>query len=172
MEILFKNTTTLNTDEYVELINFHGKKNNLKYYLYTATMGLILIIGIAYQIYFKNYVSLTLLALIFIGFLAYRLIEPYKKTEKEMNGEKIQGNLVNTYIFYDKNFVVKNKYGKDTLKYRKLFKVYENDNVFYIYISKEDVFIVEKDKFDIGNPEDFKKFISKKVGHKFKSLKK
>ena len=38
MEILFKNITTLNENEYKELIKFHGKKNNLKYYLYTAVM--------------------------------------------------------------------------------------------------------------------------------------
>lgn len=172
MEILFKNITTLNENEYKELIKFHGKKNNFKYYLYTAVMGLILIIGMSYQIVLKNYISLTLLALIFIGFLAYRFIEPYRKAEKEIKGEKVQGNLVNTYIFYDKNFVIKNKYGKDTLKYRKLFKVYDNDNVFYLYISKEDVFIIEKDKFEIGNSDKFKEFIHKKVGYKFKSYKK
>ena len=107
MKILFKNTTTLNKDEYIELIKFHGKKNNLKYYSYTAVMALILIIGMSYQIVLKNYISLLLLALIFIGFLAYRLLSPYKKAEKEMNGEKLQGNLTNTYIFYDKNFIVK-----------------------------------------------------------------
>lgn len=172
MEILFKNTTTLNKDEYLELIKFHGKKNNLKYYLYTAGMALILIIGISYQIHLKNYVSLTLLSLILVGFLAYRFIEPYRKAEKEVNGEKVKGNLVNTYIFYDTNFVVKNKYGRDTLKYRKLFKVYESTDVFYLYISKEDVFIVEKDKFQIGNAQDFAEFMSKKVGYKFKKLKK
>ena len=77
MKILFKNITALNKDEYLELIKFHGKKNNLKYYSYTAVMGLILIIGMSYQIILKNYVSLILLALIFIGFLAYRFIEPY-----------------------------------------------------------------------------------------------
>lgn len=169
MKILFKNITALNKDEYLELIKFHGKKNNLKYYSYTAVMGLILIIGMSYQIILKNYVLLILLALIFIGFLAYRFIEPYRKSEKEIKGEKIQGNLINTYIFYDENFVVKNKYGKDTLKYRKLFKVYENTNAFYLYINKEDVFIMEKDKFEIGNSEDFKEFISKKIGYKFKS---
>lgn len=169
MKILFKNITALNKDEYLELIKFHGKKNNLKYYSYTAVMGLILIIGMSYQIILKNYVSLILLALIFIGFLAYRFIEPYRKSEKEIKDEKIQGNLINTYIFYDENFVVKNKYGKDTLKYRKLFKVYENNNAFYLYINKEDVFIMEKDKFEIGNSEDFKEFISKKIGYKFKS---
>lgn len=172
MEILFKNVTTLNKDEYIELIKFHGQKNNFKYYLYTAIMGLILIIGMSYQIILRNYISLTLLALIFIGFLAYRFIEPYRKAEKEMKGEKVQGNLVNTYIFYDKNFVIKNKYGKDTFKYRKLFKVYENKNVFYLYINKEDVFIVEKNKFEIGNPYEFKEFIAKKVGYKFKNYKK
>ena len=69
MKILFKNITALNKDEYLELIKFHGKKNNLKYYSYTAVMGLILIIGMSYQIILKNYVSLILLALIFIGFL-------------------------------------------------------------------------------------------------------
>lgn len=172
MKILFKNTTTLNKDEYIELIKFHGKKNNLKYYSYTAVMALILIIGMSYQIVLKNYISLLLLALIFIGFLAYRFLSPYKKAEKEMNGEKLQGNLTNTYIFYDKNFIVKNKYGKDNLKYRKIFKVYENDNVFYLYISKEDVFIIEKNNFEIGSSSEFKKFISKKVGYKFRSLKK
>lgn len=172
MEILFKNTTTLNKDNYLDLIKFHGKKNNFKYYSYTAVMALILIIGMSYQIILKNYISLILLALIFIGFLAYRLLSPYKKAEKEMKGEKLQGNLTNTFFFYDKNFIVKNKYGKDSLKYRKIFKIYENDDVFYIYINKENVFIIEKNNFEIGSSSEFKKFISKKVGYKFKSSKK
>lgn len=172
MKILFKNVTTLNKGEYMELIRFHGKKNNFKYYLYTAIMGLILIIGISYQIILRNYISLALLSLILIGFLAYRFIEPYRKAEKEMKGEKLQGNLINTYIFYDKNFVIKNIYGKDNFKYRKLFRVYENENVFYLYINKEDVFIVSKDKFEIGDSYKFKEFISQKVGYKFRNYKK
>ena len=55
MKILFKNITALNKDEYLELIKFHGKKNNLKYYSYTAVMGLILIIGMSYQIILKKF---------------------------------------------------------------------------------------------------------------------
>lgn len=171
MEILFKNITTLDKEEYIELVKFHGRKNNLKYYSYTAFMSLIIIVGIAYQIYFKNYTSLLLLVLLLLAFLGYRIIAPYKKTEKEINGEKVSGNLVNTYIFYEKNFVVENRYGKDTIKYRKLFKVYENNNAFYLYITKENVFIVEKNKFEIGTAENFKKFLSQKIGYKFKKSK-
>lgn len=168
MEILFKNVTTLDEEKYFELVKFHNKKNNLKYHLYTAAIAFCMVVGIAFQIHQKTYISLVILAVALVGFLAYRTFTPYKKTKQEVEGDKIKNNLVNTYIFYDKKIIIKNINGKDELKYHKLYKVYENKNAFYLYLDKNNTLIVQKDGFKIGTSKDFKNFIKKKVKFKFK----
>lgn len=168
MEPLFKNKTTLSKKNYIELVKFHQKKNNWKYFLYTAFYAILFVFCIAIQIASKYYLPAIILFLCFVGFLAYRFIEPYYKTKKEFQSEKVQKNLVNFYLFYEKYFKIKNKMGSFKLKYHKIYKAYENENFFYLYINKDYAFILEKSGFITGNENDFRKFIKSKLGFKFK----
>lgn len=168
MELLFKNKTTLSSKNYIELVKFHQKKNNWKYFLYTGFFSILLIICISIQIAYKYYLSAVMIFLCFFGFLAYRFIEPYYKTKKEYQSEKVQKNLVNYYLFYEKYFKVKNKMGNFKLRYYKIYKAYENENYFYLYLNKDYAFILEKSGFITCNENDFKKFIKNKLRFKFK----
>ena len=168
MEPLFKNKTTLSSKNYIELVKFHQKENNWKYFLYTAFYSILFVIFIAIQIASKYYFPAILVFICFFGFLVYRFIEPYYKTKKEFQSEKVQKNLVNFYLFYEKYFKVKNKMGSFKLRYYKLYKAYENENYFYLYLDKDYAFILEKSGFITGNIDEFQKFIKSKLGFKFK----
>lgn len=167
MELLFKNKTILSKKNYMNLVKFHQKKNNWKYWLYTAIFSLLFIFCFSFQISAKNYLISILVLLAFICFISYRFIYPYYKTNKELKSDKIQKNLTNFYMFYDKYFKVKNEIASSKHKYNKLYKVYENKDYFYLYLDKSNAFIVEKSGFMIGNSKDFQKFIKNKTHFKF-----
>ena len=168
MEPLFKNKTTLSSKNYIELVKFHQKENNWKYFLYTAFYSILFVIFIAIQIASKYYFPAILVFICFFGFLVYRFIEPYYKTKKEFQSEKVQKNLVNFYLFYERYFEVRNKMGSSRLKYYKIYKAYENKDFIYLYINKDYAFILEKSGFLIGDADLFKKFIKNKIKFKFK----
>ena len=168
MEPLFKNKTTLSKKNYIELVKFHQKKNNWKYYLYTAIFSILFVFCISVQIANKYYLPAIILFLCFFAFLAYRFIQPYYKTKKEFQSDKVQKNLVNYYFFYKEYFKVKNKMGSFKLRYYKIYRAYENENYFYLYLDKDYAFIIEKSGFIIGNKDEFRDFIKSKLRFKFK----
>lgn len=168
MEPLFKNKTILSSKNYMNLVAFHQKKYNLRYWLYTIALSLLLICCAIFQISAQNYLLAILLFASFIFFLAYRFIYPYYKTGKELHSNKVQNNLINYFFFYENYFRIKNTIGNSKLKYRDLYRVYENDNYFYLYMDKSNALIIEKSGFVIGTAHSFRTFIKNKVGFKFK----
>lgn len=74
--------------------------------------------------------------------------------------------MKNTYVFYDKYMQIINSSNNIKLNYYKLYKVFETKNYFYLYINKNYSFVLSKDGFSIGNPDDFYKFIKKKTWYK------
>ena len=75
---------------------------------------------------------------------------------------------MNYYFFYENYFRVKNTIGNSKLKYYKLYRVYENENYFYLYLNKDNCLILEKSGFMIGSTDDFRSFMKNKVRFKFK----
>lgn len=167
MEALFKNKTTFSQENYMKLVAFHQKKNNWKYWLYTATFSILLIICLAFQLIAKDYLFVFICLFILFGFLAYRFINPYHKTRKELSSDKVQNHMINYYFFYEKYFKIKNKLGTSKLKYYKLHKVYETKEYFYLYIAKDYAFILDKNGFEIGSTKQFSQFMKHKMRFKF-----
>ena len=52
--------------------------------------------------------------------------------------------------------------------YWKLYKIFENEDYFYLYLDKTHAFLLSKQGFDIGTPEEFREFIKKKCIFKFR----
>lgn len=168
MEPLFKNKTLLSEENYLDLVEFHQKKNNWKYWMYNFIFSCLFIFLIISHIVMHNYLYIFIFSFCFIIFLVYRFVYPYYKTSKELKSDKVQHNLENYYLFYEKYIKIKNKLGVSKIRYYKLYKVYENENYFYIYLNKTNAFILDKSGFLIGNVESFKKFMKGKVWLKFK----
>ncbi len=168
MKPLFKNKTTLSKKNYMSLLKFHQSKNNWKYWVYTAFFSVLFIICIIFQIVAKNYLISILIFLLFLTFLTYRFFFPTYKAKKELHSSKIQNNLVNYYMFFEKYFKIKNQISTAKIKYHKLYKAYNNNDYFYLYIDKNNAFIIEKTGFLIGDAKSFEKFMKRKLGIKWK----
>ena len=52
-----------------------------------------------------------------------------------------------------------------------LHKIYETPDFFYLYITRENAFLVSKDSFSLGTKEDFSKFLKNKCRLKYKCKK-
>ena len=72
---------------------------------------------------------------------------------------KISDNSTFIFTFYDKYFTIKEKNDIYKSKYRNLYKIFETDNYFYLYIDKNHSFLLDKTGFIVGNSNDFNKFI-------------
>ncbi len=168
MEKLFENKTTYTQETYVEFLKFHNKTYNLSYMLYTAFWVCLLLLSIYLSFAGNMRIQGVLLTLVLIGFVFYRIYRPKMIVNREMKSEKVSDNNTNTFNFYDKNLVVKNNNGSFTYKYLLLRKVFETKTFFYLYVTKEDAFLVAKDSFTVGSSEEFSTFIKKKCSLKYR----
>lgn len=167
MEKLFENKTTYTQDTYVEFLKFHNKTYNLFYMLYTAFWVALLLLCVYLSFASNMRIQGVLLTIVLIVFVFYRIYRPKMIVNREMKSEKVSDNNTNTFNFYDKNLVVQNNNGSFTYKYLLLRKVFETNTFFYLYVTKEDAFLIAKDSFTLGTQEEFSKFIKKKCALKY-----
>lgn len=98
--------------------------------------------------------------------------------KKEINKKKYKpttlGNNVTNYAefsedgFCEKSYRNEEQIGVTSLKYSDLVKFVEYKNYFFIYISKVQAFVVDKNGFVVGDAQSFKAFLIEK-GVKCKS---
>ena len=165
-EILYKNKTRYTKDAYTKFLEFHQKKFGLKNKLYTLYVLLVLAFLIVINIKYTNYLNIVFIGLIAVLFLGFKIFYPERKIKKEYNSEKFTKEIEFTFIFYDKYMHISNGKESQKVKYKKLYKIYETDSYFYIYLNDNLAFSLKKDNFSIGKEEEFFKFMKKKIGIK------
>lgn len=166
MDKLFENNTTYTPSVYKDFVEFHNKKYNIKYNLYTLFVLVLIVFCMVLQFMYSN-VALGICFVFFMGaFIFWRVFHPYFFVKKEANSDKVKKHLKNTYSFYDKYMTINNSKEKIKLNYYKLYKIFETENYFYLYINKNYSFVLSKNGFSIGNVEDFYRFIRKKIWYK------
>ncbi len=168
MEKLFENKTTYTQDIYLDFLKFHNKKFNFSYMLYTIVWSMILLLCIYLAFASGNRIQGVIITMILAGFILYRIVHPKRIVERELDSDKISTNNTNTFSFFDKNFEIKNNNGSFMYKYFMLKKIFETDDYFYLYVTRENAFLLSKKTFSLGSPQDFSKFMKKKCGFKFK----
>jgi hypothetical protein len=166
MEILFQNVTSYNLNEYKKFVRFHANKYNLKYNLYTLFIIIMLIFCMIMQFCYNKVLLGIGFIFVLAVFILYRVLHPLFLTRKEATSNKVQQKMKNTYSFYDNFVVISN--GKDSVKlrYHKFYKVFSQDDCFYLYLDKNHSYILLKNNFTIGNADDFYAFIKKKIKRK------
>lgn len=167
-KVLFKNATTYTKDIYVEFLNFHSKTYSLSYLLYTVFWTALLLLCIYLSFGIGNIFQGLVLTLGLIVFIAYRVYRPKMIVKRENNSDKFTSNNTNTFKFFDKNFEVKNNNGSFYYRYFALHRIFEAKDFFYLYVNRENAFLISKSAFSLGTSDDFSKFIKKKCGIKFK----
>lgn len=163
MKPLFKNITKYNKKNYEQFLEFHNKKYSFSYNFYTITMIILLIYCIIFNIIQKNFSMFLLFLVLLIIFLFTRIYLPikrYQKTQKQIAKNK-ENNF--TFSFYDLYFTI----NKTTFYYLKLYKVFETNDYFYLYINEDYAALVSKNGFKVGTAEEFSKFIKKKCLFKY-----
>lgn len=167
MEMLFKNKTTYDLELYQKFQNFHNSKYQFGYRFYTLFF-VVLILFCSIGNFVTNNVPLgALFLIVLLVFISWRFFYPYFFIRKEASSKKITNHMTNIYTFFDKYIKIKNTQGPFQFSYRKLTKVFETKDTFYLYINKTHSFIVQKSGFLVGTPDDFSGFIKQKVGFKY-----
>ena len=117
---------------------------------------------------FGNRFQGVIITIVLISFIAYRIYRPKRIVDKEMKSDKFNINNTNTFIFYDKNLEVQNNNGSFTYRYFMFHKIFETEDFFYLYVTKENAFLVAKDSFTYGTKENFSNFIKNKCKLRYK----
>ena len=169
MEKLFENKTKYSQKEYDIFLESYKKEYATSDYAYIifniVFFGFCMILAFIER---ELFLAIALLVGIII-YLWFRIIRQNIIVEKTKKSKKVSGNFVNNYDFYKNYFNVKNIDGKAQILYFKLYRVVETKDCFYIYISRQYAYIVSKNGFTKGTPEEFSKFIKKKVYTKYKN---
>ena len=165
---LFINKTTNTQNAYIKFLKFHSKTYNLSYILYTVFWTFLFLLCIILA--FRNGAKFqgVLITFILASFISYRLFKPKMIVNNELRGDKVSDKSINVYTFYEKHFEIKNKNGIFNYKYFLLRRVFETSEYFYLYVSKENAFLVEKNTFSLGNSGDFSSFMKRKCRLKYK----
>jgi len=170
MKKIFENKTTYTEEIYMEFLAFHRKKYMLSYILYTVFWGLLLLLCIYLSFGSNNRLQGIILTIGFLAFLSYRIYRPKYIFNSQLKSHKVPDNNTNLFNFFDKYLEVQNNNGSFKFRYFMFHKIFETNNFFYLYVDKENAFLVKKDTFSLGTPENFSKFIRSKCRLKFRKI--
>lgn len=168
MESLFENKTKCTDKEYEKYLKTYQKEYAVTERIYTISYLIFFIFCAIYAIKGKEIILSIGLVIAVIISIWYKFIRPYKLLQKAQNKTTME-EYICEYKFYKNNFIVSAPEGSTTIFYFKLYKVIETETNFYIFISKENGFIVSKEGFTKGKVEEFSNYISKKVMLKYKN---
>lgn len=169
MKILFKNTTKYNKEIYQEFLKFHKNKYQFSYTLYTALVLIAFFFCFAMQVKYHNYNIAILFAIALSCFFLWRFLHPISEVSKDFKSDKIQKEKEFTFVFYEKEFKIRDKINYETIKYRNLHKVFETKDFFYLYSDKTHTYLLDKSGFTKGIADEFSNFMKKKCWWRFKS---
>ena len=168
LEVLFRNKTRYSEKEYEIFLKSYSDEYTFSETLYSLTniffFGMCLIVAIKYK---EIFLSIAL-AVGLIVYIWYKFIRPIFKI-KENKQNTIKANYMNTFYFYKSYFRVENEEGTANIRYMGIYKVIEEEEYFYIYITRDNAFIISKDGFIDSTSYDFSNFIRKKVWGKYKN---
>ena len=168
MNLLFKNTTKYTKELYLSFLNFHNQTFGIKYHLFSFLVIVLFVSGIIMQLSYSLFIPAITLAICLIGFVIYRYSFSTSKISKELKSKKIDDNKEITFCFYDDCIEVFNESTGVSLEYKKIYKVYELPDLFYIYLSKQYALLIDKNSFTVGNYLDFSDFLRRKCWRKYK----
>ena len=147
LKILFKNTTKYSKSIYTKFLQFHKKQYGLKYSLYTALISFLLLFCIIVQLKVHNIALIVVFCTIIVCFFLWRYVRPITEVNKEFQSQKIQSEEEFTFIFYEKCIKISGKSKAYSLKYYQLYKIFETDSFFYLYIDSNHSLLLDKNSF-------------------------
>lgn len=166
MNPLFINVTEYSKKKFNELLEFHKNKFGIKIIITTLIMMIFWLYIIIQNIIYKNWKILIYITILIIVFYIAKMIFNLR-IKKNNNRTKSRTNY--EYTFYNLFFRIKLGKKRETCFYFKIYKVFETEDEFYLYLDKEHSLIISKDGFTLGTSEEFSKFIRRKCILKYKN---
>ena len=167
MEILFKNTTTYTKEELNKFLEFHKQQNMFKF-IFLAILVIIMIIYIVIMnLIYHNWTSILFIVLFVLVMAMYYKNMNYKPKIKNNKKQKDKEFL---FSFYKDYIEIKSTLEESNIKYSKVYKIFETEDRFYIYVNKEYAMLLDKYGFRLGTVKEFRKFIKKKCIFKYKRI--
>lgn len=167
LELLFKNTTKYSKNSYNTFLNFHAKNFSFRYHL-SSILGTIcilflVILYICYHYYELAFISCAVL----IIFILWRYFYPIAEVRNEYQSDRITKQETVTYCFYKRRFKIYSN-GKFSYKrYKELYKIFETDSFFYLYLDSRHSLLLDKSGFSKGSSKAFREFIKKKCPFRY-----
>ncbi len=170
LKILFKNTTKYDENIYIKFLQFHYKKFNLSYTFYTAIVLIALFYCVAIQVINHNFTLAIIFCIALSVFFLWRFLHPVKEVSEYYHSDNIQSQKEFVFLFSDKKFKMRDGINFQVMKYSNLYRIFETEDFFYLYIDKSHSYLVSKSGFTKGSSSDFSDFIKKKYWWKYKKI--
>lgn len=167
-KMLFKNYTKYSKKNYNKFVQFHNSKFGLIYDIYTIVVFILLIYCFIVAIIGKSVLLSIVFFIAMCVFVIYRLFQPLYSYKKQTKSKTISKETDIVLYFYEKAFKVRENARMVRIRYWQLHKVYETDNFFYLYLTKKNAILVDKQGFTLGNANQFSNFMKKKMKLKYK----
>lgn len=168
LDCLFKNVTTYSKKVYDEFLNFHAKTFSLKYHVFSLLISMLFLFLIMLYVQNGYYGLAVIFCTCLTSFILYRYFHPIEEVCKEYHSKKITQKQCFTFSFYKGYFKVYTKREYSIISYQKIYKIYETDTFFYLYLDHRHSFLLDKSGFKKGDPLTFRDFIKKNCPFKFK----
>ena len=166
MKVLYKNKTKYTKETYAKYLQFHQNKFGTKYRFITILIIVLLCFFIITNFKYANKTTGFILLLALLVFCLYRFFQPISLVKKELKTEKFEKEKEFTFKFYKKYFTISDSNNFEKIKYWKLYKIYETNDFFYLYINKDHAFLLEKNTFTKGDISTFYIFVKRKIWFK------
>ena len=168
MKLLFKNTTTYSKHIYDDFLSFYSIKLSFKYHLFSFVISMLILFLIILYVQNHYYELAVIFCACLTSFILYRYFHPIEEVNQDYHSDKITKEQSFTFLFYDHYFKINTKRQYSIVYYRKLYKIFETDTFFYLYLDNRHSFLLDKSGFKKGTPLDFRNFIKKKCPFKYK----
>lgn len=171
MEIKAKCKYDYETCKAISRIDAYKKSNPKKVVVFRAVLCIVLL---ALNIIVVDFSEIPLgygvvvagILVLFIDMFIY-----FAMPKIQYNSMSKMKNVGNDYVFYDDEITVssvsEHLSAKDVLKYSIMVKAYETEKYFFIYISKRQVFVVDKATLEGGTAEDLRVKLLSVLGKKY-----
>ena len=168
LKLLFKNTTTYSKHIYNDFLKFHTRKFSFKYHLFSLVVSMLILFLIMLYIQNHYYGLAVIFCACLTSFILYRYFHPIEEVNKDYHSNKITKEQSFTFSFYNTYFKVFTKREYSVIYYRELYKIFETDTFFYLYLDNRHSLLLDKSGFKKGTPITFRDFIKKKCPFKYK----
>lgn len=160
--MLFQNTTAYTKEEIITFQKYHFRKVNQVTYRINLVLSVLLLFVSVFLLYLHDSMGFLFL---FIGIGFFVLFEalPYLQYAHMNKKSKLLSKIENTYQFYEDEIEITNSISNSKIKYDQLYRVYESNTCFYLYIGGNQGFILNKQSFQQGTPEEFAMFLKTKM---------